>query len=47
MAACAALIEVPHGAAIEARSGEWEDLGADSFKDEGIGVQLALITMQV
>ena len=32
---------------VEARGGEWEDLPADTFKDEGTGVWVALITMQV
>ena len=32
---------------VEARGGEWEDLPADTFKDEGTGVRVALITMQV
>ena len=32
---------------VEARGGEWEDLPADTFKEEGTGVRVALITMQV
>ena len=32
---------------VEARGGGWEDLPADTFKDEGTGVRVALITMQV
>ena len=32
---------------IEARGGQWEDLPADTFKEEGTGVRVALITMQV
>ena len=32
---------------VEARGGEWEDLQADTFKEEGTGVRVALITMQV
>ena len=32
---------------VEARGGEWEDLPADTFKAEGTGVRVALITMQV
>ncbi len=32
---------------VEAHGGEWEDLPADTFKDEGTGVRVALITMQV
>ena len=32
---------------VEARGGEWEDLQADTFKDEGTGVRVALITMQI
>jgi predicted RNA methylase len=32
---------------IEARGGEWEDLPADTFKEEGAGVRVALITIQV
>jgi len=31
----------------EARGGEWEVLPADTFKEEGTGVRVALITMQV
>ena len=31
---------------VEARGGEWEELPADTFKDEGTGVRVALITMQ-
>ena len=32
---------------VEARGGEWEGLPADTFKEEGTGVRVALITMQV
>jgi predicted RNA methylase len=32
---------------VEARGGEWEDLPADTFKDEGTSVRVALITLQV
>jgi 16S rRNA C967 or C1407 C5-methylase (RsmB/RsmF family) len=32
---------------VQARGGEWEDLPADTFKEEGAGVRVALITMQV
>jgi len=32
---------------VEARGGEWEDLPADTFKEEGTGVRVALITVQV
>jgi predicted RNA methylase len=32
---------------VEARGGDWEDLPAETFKDEGTGVRVALITMQV
>ena len=32
---------------VEARGGEWEDLPADTFKEEGTGVRVALITLQV
>ncbi|MBE0548355.1 MAG: DUF3560 domain-containing protein [Rubrivivax sp.] len=32
---------------VEARGGEWEDLPADTFKEEGTGVRVALISMQV
>ncbi len=32
---------------VEARGGEWEDLPADTFKEAGTGVRVALITMQV
>lgn len=32
---------------VEARGGEWEDLPADTFKEEGTGVRAALISMQV
>ena len=32
---------------VEARGGEWEDLPADTFKEEGTGVRVAPITMQV
>jgi predicted RNA methylase len=32
---------------VDACGGSWEDLPADSFKDEGTGVRVALITMQV
>jgi len=32
---------------VEARGVEWEDLQADAFKEEGTGVRVALITMQV
>ena len=32
---------------VEARGGSWEDLPADSFREEGTGVRVALITMQV
>jgi hypothetical protein len=32
---------------VEGRGGEWEDLPADTFKEEGTGVRAALITMQV
>ena len=31
---------------VEARGGEWENLPAGTFKDEGTGVRVALITMQ-
>ena len=31
---------------VEARGGEWEDLPADTFKEEGTGVRVALISMQ-
>ncbi|MBP6421655.1 MAG: hypothetical protein KA271_02065 [Propionivibrio sp.] len=31
---------------IETRGGEWEDLPADVFKEEGSGVRMALTTMQ-
>jgi predicted RNA methylase len=32
---------------VEAHGGEWEDLPADTFKEEGTGVRVALISMQV
>ena len=32
---------------VEACGGEWEDLPADTFKEEGTGVRVALISMQV
>ena len=32
---------------VEARGGEWEDLPADTFKEGGTGVRVALITLQV
>ena len=32
---------------VEARGGDWEDLPADTFKEEGTGVRVALITLQV
>ena len=32
---------------VEARGGEWEDLPADTFKEEGTGVRVAFITLQV
>ena len=32
---------------VEARGGEWEDLPADTFKEEGTGVRVGLISMQV
>ena len=32
---------------VEARGGDWEDLPADTFKEEGTGVQVALIALQV
>ena len=32
---------------VDARSGLWEDLPTDIFKEEGNGVRAALITMQV
>ena len=32
---------------VEARGGEQEDLPADTFKELGTGVRVALITMQV
>ena len=32
---------------VEARGVEWEDLQADAFKEEGTGVRVALITMQI
>ena len=32
---------------VEAHGGEWEDLRADTFKEEGTGVRVALISMQV
>ena len=32
---------------VEAHGGEWEDLPADTFKDEGTGVRVALITVQI
>ena len=32
---------------VEARRGDWEDLAADTFKAEGTGARVALITMQV
>ena len=32
---------------VEARGGEWEDLPADIFKEEGTGVRVALPTLQV
>jgi predicted RNA methylase len=32
---------------VEVRGGEWEDLPADTFKEEGTGVLVAFITMQV
>ena len=31
---------------VESSGGEWEDLPADTFKEEGTGVRVALITMQ-
>jgi hypothetical protein len=30
---------------VEARGGTWEDLLDDTFKEEGTGVRVALITM--
>ena len=33
-------------ALIDHRGGPWQDLPADTFKDEGTGVRVALITMQ-
>jgi hypothetical protein len=32
---------------VEACGGAWEDLPADTFKEEGTGVRVALITMRV
>ena len=32
---------------VEAGGGEWENLPADTFKEAGTGVRVALITMQV
>ena len=32
---------------VEACGGEWEALPADTFKEEGTGVRVALIMMQV
>ena len=32
---------------VEARGGDWVDLPADTFKEEGTGVRVALITLQV
>ena len=32
---------------VEARGGDWEVLPADTFKEEGTGVRVALITLQV
>ena len=32
---------------VEAHGGEWEDLPAETFKEEGTGVRVALISMQV
>jgi len=31
---------------VEARGGEWEELPADTFKEEDTGVRVALITIQ-